>query len=465
MTGRSQDQRRPDDAARRTRTSRSARRTAVLAGAACLGALSLSEPAIAVTPYTVDFTVVGAHTWQVPAGVTAVDVTVSGGQGGLLLGGAGATVTAHVPVTPGQTLDVNVAGAGSGSTGGFGGGGDGGLNSTTAPLSGGGGGGASSIVVDSASTVLVVAGGGGGAALPVAAGGPSGTIGSGTALGGTGGPGGPGTGSGAGAGGAGGSAALIPLCALGGDGTAGSGGNAGSGGAGAGTSGLLTSGAGGGGGGYYGGGGGGTGGSCVGEIVGLSSGSGGGGSSFVTPSATNTAITQGAHSGDGAVEISYVDDVPPAAAPQVTPQPNAQGWVSATSAQITWNWSDGLSGISSSACTTSSTDTTQGVSVEHASCTDQAGNTANAVVDVRLDHTRPTVAVKKPLHKKYHRHAKVRASYRCTDQLSGVATCTGTTSDHGLLNTRKLGKHTLTVTATDLAGNKTVKKVTYRVVP
>ncbi|MGC4109895.1 MAG: hypothetical protein QM747_05625 [Nocardioides sp.] len=571
-------------------------------------------------PTVVDFAAVGAHTWQVPVGVTAIDVTVSGAQGGgVLLGGQGATVTAHLAVTPGETLDISVGGAGSAATGGFGGGGAGGANTTNALLSGFGGGGASSLVRDTGTATLVVAGGGGGGSPLVVAGGASGTIGGGTATGGAGGPGGPGTTGGPGSGGAAGLASLIPLCPVGSDGTAGTAGQAGVGGAGAGASGLLTSGAGGGGGGYNGGGGGGTGGSCVGATVGLNSGGGGGGSSYVIASATSPVITQGVRTGNGDVQISYVDTAPPVADPTVTPQPNANGWISGTSATVTWNWtdagsgvnpasctttstdttqgvtteqasctdqngntgqasvdirldntgpvadpqvtpqanssgwigadsatiawnwsddvsgtdpaacttsstdntggtttehasctdlagnttqasadvkldgdapasgpqvtpqangsgwiagtsasvawnwSDALSGIDPSSCTTTSTDTTQGATTVQASCTDQAGNTAHASTVVRLDHGKPKVKLKK-LKKKYHRGAKAKASYSCTDRLSGIASCKGTVRNHGRINTRKLGKHSFKVTARDRAGNKVVKKVTYRVI-
>jgi hypothetical protein len=54
----------------------------------------------------------------------------------------------------------------------------------------------------------------------------------------------------------------------------------------------------------------------------------------------------------------------------------------------------------------------------------------------------------------------VNADFACSDP-GGVASCTGTVPDGGLVDTSVLGEHTFTVTATDLAGNPTTKTVTY----
>src|SRR5579862_828761 len=97
------------------------------------------------------------------ANVCGVTVTVDGAPGGDATagpstgtGGAGASVTADLPVTPGQVLDVEVGGAGGASTNLASGAGGGGGGDNAA-----GGGGAS--VVSSGGTPVVVAGGGGGA--------------------------------------------------------------------------------------------------------------------------------------------------------------------------------------------------------------------------------------------------------------------------------------------------------------
>jgi hypothetical protein len=244
-----------------------------------VGGWTLGAPAHAA-PEPQTFGATGAEqTYVVPAGVTSIRVTVTGAPGadkpGSSVGGPGRVVSADLPVTPGQTLYVEVGGPGSGTTGGFNGGGAGGTGGWAAPDNiGYGGGGASDIRTcpaagpcasgTSLDSRLVVAGGGGGGGVNSAGGGDQ--PGSGSSFF-------PDSGGKAGtlvAGGAGGGP--------GNDGAAGAPGTFGAGGAGANGVGGGTPGGGGGGGGYYGGGGSGSGGA---------SGGGGGGSSYVDETATN----------------------------------------------------------------------------------------------------------------------------------------------------------------------------------
>jgi trimeric autotransporter adhesin len=272
----------------------------------------------------------------IPAGVTAVGITASGGKGGGVPsgGGAGGITTACVPVTPGEQLSVMVGAAGAmgAVSGGIGGGGGG-----TGPGASGGG---ASAVTSTTGTVLVVAGGGGGSGYSGSGGSGGGTTGAGTngssgggglanGTGGTGnqGNGGSINGSGVGSGGGGGNnggggGAAGSGTGLGGAGgttpneTGGAGGpgdgTGGNGGAGA-SSGFNTDpGPGGGGGGgigfsggggasdYGGGGGGGYGGGGSGY-----SGGGGGGSSYVIASATSHTFNPANTSGNGSVSIAY----------------------------------------------------------------------------------------------------------------------------------------------------------------
>jgi hypothetical protein len=304
----------------------------------------------------------------VPTGICFVTVTADGGHGGATTdgmspeagGGAGAEVTARVPVTPGDQLAVEVGGAGGGGTngqstgpgsGGVGGGGGGGNGNGAS----GGGGGASA--VSSPSTgLLVVAGGGGGAGdasgavgggggLPDGlSGGESdpGSGGSGTGVGGTG--GGPENGeqqqgggggvstTGPALGGTGTGTAVVPVVGGGGGGgnatstsgatgdnagspdtgVGGSGGHGGAGGVGntpggnGGASAFDGGGGGGGGIGFGGGGGGdgGGGGAGYGGGGGGGASSGGGGGSSYAATTDSTYAASGL-SGDGQVTITY----------------------------------------------------------------------------------------------------------------------------------------------------------------
>ncbi len=241
-------------------------------GRACLGEASFD--------YTGD-----VQTFVVPEGVSSVDVTVQGGEGGRTSsagsppGGQGAVTTATLAVTPGETLYVYVGGRGSPSAAGYNGGGSAGGATITG---GGGGGGASDIRRGGMALAnrIVVAGGGGGAGHSGDAGGSGGGL-----QGANGGGGGRAGGGGTEAmGGTGGTADL-----MGGNGSLGLGGDS--------PSGFNTGG--GGGGGYYGGGAGGT----V-TAAGLAGG-GGGGSSYVLPGATGVTLQRGGRTGRGSVFIRW----------------------------------------------------------------------------------------------------------------------------------------------------------------
>ena len=259
------------------------------------GAASGAPPALAYSYTGVE------QTYTVPAGVTAVTITAVGAPGGsgprntnttptpgAYPGGDGASVTATVAVTPGETLYVEVGGPG-GST-------DCSLDPVVSPAfnggggngCGGGGGGASDVrtcsistcSLSSADTRLVVAGGGGGGGGAAhgcvgGAGGQAGdTAATGAGAGGAGyspctSPGGPG-----GNGGRGSPAGMVGSGYAGGstDGTLGAGGNSGYGELG-----------GGGGGGYFGGGAGG---------YDFAGGGGGAGSSFWETDAVGTSMEE-----------------------------------------------------------------------------------------------------------------------------------------------------------------------------
>ena len=243
----------------------------------------------------------------VPAEVRSIHVAAAGGEGATgspwAAGGRGARVTTDIAVTPGETLYVEVGGAGStGGQAAFGGGGAGGAD-TLGGQPGGGGGGATDIrrlprsAAGSASTRLVVAAGGGGAG-----GGPFGGVG------GSGDDDGDGCATCVTAQGDGGEAGTASAGGLGGDphpsaGAAGDDGQLDAGGAGG------ARGGGGGGGGYYGGGGGGGGDTTAHDGGG---GGGGGGASFVAGGGAATFGTTGA--GPGVVTFSYgeaIADVAP----------------------------------------------------------------------------------------------------------------------------------------------------------
>lgn len=126
-------------------------------------------------PQVAAFGTPGSATFTVPAGVTSLTIKAWGGGGGGgnvsgATGGAGGYASGTFVVTPGEVLQVRVAGGGGGwqtRTGGVNGGGNGAsYNGTSAP----GGGGYSGVFrgTPSQATALVVAGGGGGGGINLA---------------------------------------------------------------------------------------------------------------------------------------------------------------------------------------------------------------------------------------------------------------------------------------------------------
>jgi len=243
------------------------------------------------------------QSFTVPAGVTQVTVGANGASGSGATAGLGGSVTATIPVLPGQILNVYVGGIGgfngSGASGGDGCGSPGGDASDVRQFGNG------------LAQRVVVAGGGGGGFCNNGFGGGNGGAGGGLTaaqgfnvnVGGNGGGFG-GLGGTQAAGGAGGSAGIgAGNATAGGNGVLGFGGNGGAGDQSVGCTGIGGSG---GGSGYYGGGGGGGGAADIGCVGGYGGGGGGGGSSYTEPSATNVTNSQGVWGGNGTVSISWL---------------------------------------------------------------------------------------------------------------------------------------------------------------
>jgi len=249
-----------------------------------LSALFAPAPAWAATE---TFNHTGAaQTWIVPAGVTSATFEVQGAQGGGS-GGLGGRTTATITVTPGESIQINIGGQGSGGTGGFNGG-------AVGSTGGHGGGGASDVRRGGTAPGdrVVIAGGGGGIAGIIASAG-GGAGGAGGGVNGSNGSNGNGTTPGSGGGGAIGATGGVGGSPEGAAGTTGSGGSGGIGAIGG------VGGGGGGGGGLAGGGGGGAGAS------GSGGGGGGGGSGFAVAGATSVSTASGVRSGNGVVTVTY----------------------------------------------------------------------------------------------------------------------------------------------------------------
>jgi hypothetical protein len=301
---------------------------------------------------------VGEHSWTVPAGICSLWVEAKGAQGGDAIsegpdvaaaapapppvdptakneGGLGGEAKAHIVVTPGETLEVNVGGRGGDALnekagkGGDNGGADGGTGGTnTDDESGAGGGGASDVRQggDELENRVVVAGGGGGAG-----GGIADTTGTDASEGGDGGgkegdDGKPAFGAvstQAGEGGSqseGGDGGIIDPSTSNRNGEDGDLGDGGEGG-GFDPQFAIADGGGGGGGGLYGGGGGASSRSDAGDT--FVDGAGGGGGSGFGPEGTD--FETGTNKGDGEVTISYDPVADACAAAAVVAEPKFTG--------------------------------------------------------------------------------------------------------------------------------------------
>jgi hypothetical protein len=184
------------------------------------------------------------------------------------------------------------------------------------------------------------------------------------------------------------------------------------------------------------------------------------GNTVVTLRATDTAGNVSTR----AFKVTVRDTIAPVAAPVASPSPNAAGW-NREPVTITWNWSDGGSGVTSN-CQTSTMTSAAGVAILSATCRDAAGNTGNASYMVRADPTPPVVQITGPQNgATYLLNAQATASFTCVDQagLSGVLRCVGTIAPGSSLDTGSVGVKSFAVTAEDVAGNTTTVSVSYSV--
>lgn len=78
------------------------------------------------------------------------------------------------------------------------------------------------------------------------------------------------------------------------------------------------------------------------------------------------------------------------------------------------------------------------------------------------DTVRPTIRISAPTRRSYRRGSKVRASFKCLDNLH-VVKCKGTVRKGARIDTRTRGRKKFNVVATDRAGNSKSVTITYRV--
>lgn len=142
-----------------------------------------------------------------------------------------------------------------------------------------------------------------------------------------------------------------------------------------------------------------------------------------------------------------IDKTPPTINHSQAPAPNAYGWNN-SSVTVTFTCTDDLSGVLS--CTAPQTLTTEGRDQPvTGTAVDNAGNSASDMARVSIDLTAPTISGAPDRSANIYGwySADVTISFACVDALSGVATCSGST-------TLGQGAHqSVTGNAADKAGN------------
>jgi hypothetical protein len=180
-----------------------------------------------------------------------------------------------------------------------------------------------------------------------------------------------------------------------------------------------------------------------------------------TTSSGEGSVTLSASCADGVGNTStdsvtvLVDKTAPTAAPVAS----ATGW-SSSDVTVSWNWTDGGSGIDAANCTQSTTSVGEGTLTLTSTCADVAGNSASQSVTVQVDKTAPTITYSGPTS--YTVDQTVSISCTASDALSGVASSTCADAS-GAAWSYGLGTHSLSASATDNAGNTGSGSTTFTV--
>ena len=160
-----------------------------------------------------------------------------------------------------------------------------------------------------------------------------------------------------------------------------------------------------------------------------------------------------------------IDRTAPVAYVSTAPAANAANW-NRTPVTVTFSGTDSLSGSGLAGCSAAVVVNTDGLAQTRAgNCTDLAGNNSNtASATVNLDTTAPVIEIAAPTNSSYLQNSVNNATYTCTDTLAGIIGCLGTVPSGNAFSTTTLGANSFTVQATDLAGNSTMRTVSYTVV-
>jgi hypothetical protein len=154
------------------------------------------------------------------------------------------------------------------------------------------------------------------------------------------------------------------------------------------------------------------------------------------------------------LQIIGIDLGPPAITGTISPAPNAAGWNN-SNVTVSFTCSDKTSGVAS--CPSPILLTNEGANqVVSGTVTDKAGNKATTSVTVNLDKTPPVISgtINPPPDAGHWNSPPVTVSFGCSDQLSGVASCSSPVT-----LTSEGPNQLVTGTVTDMAGNTSSSQV------
>lgn len=196
--------------------------------------------------------------------------------------------------------------------------------------------------------------------------------------------------------------------------------------------------------------------------------------SFVLTTSSTYSITYFAKDNAGNVEatktqVVKIDQTPPTISGTATTTHNANGWYNAD-VTVHFDASDALSGIDT--VTPDTTIFTEGANQSlTGTATDKAGNSADCTPSgINIDKTPPVITINSPVTKDYLTSESLTFDFSVTDALSGIASSTATLDGNPVASGDNIslaalaGSHTLTVSATDKAGNSSELSVTFSVV-
>ncbi|TJY40813.1 VWA domain-containing protein [Cohnella pontilimi] len=179
-------------------------------------------------------------------------------------------------------------------------------------------------------------------------------------------------------------------------------------------------------------------------------------------------VSDGDLSSSETVQVQVVDTTPPTITGSKSPDPNANGWYNAD-VTVHFSANDSASGIQS--VTPDTVVSTEGANQSvTGTAVDVAGNSASATVGgINIDKTGPVIVDSTLTSSQYKTTDTITVGYEATDALSGLASVqaklNGTVVSNGqtIDLKSKVGSNVLEITATDKAGNVTVRSIPFTV--